>query len=285
MRCIAAVDYAACSSKAPSPPDASASLTIDDIVAACEIDAACNVGRGGAGVQDCLTYFAEGRGLLSPAQVHCIAGVDGSCEQARACIGETFTTTSSCAGDMCAGSVASQCVFGGQIADDCAQYWGAAPGMTCLASGGMAKCSLGSCAAGDADTCDGAVAKRCNAPYVDAGDCASLGLTCQVINSVAECTGEGAACTNDRLDSSAVYDCRIGFEHRIECGAAISGTSPQTDPTSSRAFCGLATDCLPWMTTPQCSSATTLSVCRFGAMHDIDCTALGFAGCHLDSCQ
>jgi hypothetical protein len=285
MRRIAVLVLAACSSKPSSSPDAGAPPSIDELVAACEVDAACQIGRGGQGPDDCLNYFAEGRGLLPVAQVHCLAAAGANCEQAFACVGETVSQNPSCSGDSCSGTSVSLCAFGAQVVEDCTYVLGAPTGLTCLASGTAAKCSLGSCNAGDPDTCDGTIAKRCNAPFVDAIDCGVVGLTCSVATGTAECVGDGAACTVDRMDADAIYDCRGGFEHRVECATAFPGTSPQKDPTSSRAFCGVATDCLPWMSNAQCTSATTLSVCEFGAVHDLDCTTLGFARCHVAGCM
>jgi hypothetical protein len=285
MRRIAVLLLAACGSKGSSPPDAGSPPAIDELVAACAVDDACQIGRGGQNVDDCVTYFAEGRGLFSPTQVHCLAMAGASCDHARACVGETITMNPSCSGQSCNGTTVTDCVLGARVDTDCTQLLGAPPGLTCLASGGTAKCSLGMCATGDPDSCDGTIAKRCNAPFVDAADCSAQGLTCSVATGTAECVGDGAACTVDRMDATAIYDCRGSFEHRVDCATAIAGTSPQKDPTSSRAFCGVATDCLPWMASGQCSSATTLSVCEFGAIRDLDCTALGFAGCHLTACM
>ena len=290
-----AVVVAACSSKPSTAPDAAGDAgadapvdlsTVDELVAACEVDAACDIVRGSdKGVNDCLKYFAEGRGLLTPQQIRCMATAGANCDQARACVGETLVAPSSCTANSCDGTRASLCGFGLQLIEDCTQLIGEPPGVTCLDNAGTVKCSLGTCAAGDADSCDGTIGKRCNAPFVDATDCAALGLVCQVISGTAECTGDGAACTVDRRDAVAIYDCRTGFEHRVECATAIPGTSPQMDPTSSRSFCGFATDCLPWMASVQCSGATTLSVCAFGAVRDLDCTSLGFAGCSVARCQ
>jgi hypothetical protein len=126
--------------------------------------------------------------------------------------------------------------------------------------------------------------------------CADLGLDCVA----GECVGRGAACTN--LDSGQPGDlwfegvscagdtleaCVNGQLSNVDCTTRGPGFTCQTVGTTS--FCGLAADCAPAgqyshsESDPASCDGSTLTFCNAGRLEHIDCTALGFSGCEIDT--
>jgi hypothetical protein len=270
------------------------SITADEILAACEVADTCQLVVVDHGAEDCLRYFTEGSGLETPEELHCLAAVGGNCDQARACVGETLSTTSQCApGYTCVGEILSQCAGGGiELDTDCAHSGlGFVPATHCIASTTTAACAIGTCNTGDPDSCDGTKAVRCSNGVAQARDCAALGETCVLAGSApqtSECGGTGPACvvgTPDRVEGNTIVGCLYGFEHSIDCSVVVPGGTVQTAIDGSGLFCGLGNACVPSRGGEQCTN-NVITLCGFGAVRTIDCNALGFtAACGATHCS
>lgn len=266
--------------------DAAPAATADEIVAACEVDDACAIHASGAnGTNDCLRYWTSGRPLLRPEWVHCMAAAHGNCAMARACAGQTLTSSTTCSpgATTCAGTHLVTCIgtLGNavQLDTDCASLdYGSISGNTCISSGSSATCGLGTCTG---EACMATAEVRCNGTVEQAFDCAPYGETCIMGASRSECAGTGAACTAPRVDGNTIVYCTYGFEHAVDCATAVPGGTVQVGTTSMQgttSYCGLAAACQPAAGGETCSG-TTLTLCVFGAVQTFDCTALGYTGC------
>jgi hypothetical protein len=83
------------------------------------------------------------------------------------------------------------------------------------------------------------------------------------------------------IDGNALVFCDVGFEHRVDCATVVAGGTVQsaTMPNKSAPFhyCG-QNECPPSLGSNSCVN-NQLTVCAFGMVHTVDCTALGYAGC------
>jgi hypothetical protein len=272
------VSCVACHVSCSASPDAATPST-DELIAACEVDDACVVGATGSkDVNDCLAYWTRGRPLLQPQIVHCMAAAAGDCVKARACIGRTVLMNPSCSTPTsCMGDKLSQCSFGLEILTDCT-----VSGAHCLTAGSATACAVSN--ACTADSCDGTKIVRCNQSLAQRADCADIGDTCVLAGTVpdqtAECRGIGAACTGPRIDGNTLVTCDFGFEHRVDCNAAVPGGTVQHQTTMNGPddYCGLGTACEPGAALATCTNGQ-LTMCVFGTVRSVDCTALGYTGC------
>lgn len=277
----------ACHSSPSTGSDAAQSVapTLDEIVAACEIDQACAIGASQANdVNDCLRYWTRGEPLLRPSWVHCMAAARGSCAMARACVGQQIQSSTTCSpgAKTCNGDQLSECIgtLGNalELLTDCTASDEGPVQNHCLMSGSAAACGIGPCTT---ETCQGTVGVRCQGPFAQGFDCATDGYTCVMV-SRSECGGTGPACTAGppSVDGNSIVGCTYGFEHRVDCGAAVPGGTVQPSATGTGLYCGLGTACAPGASPPGGGcNGNNLTVCAFGQVTTIDCTALGYTGC------
>ena len=215
------------------------------------------------------------------AMQQCIAAAGADCASARACLYDA-SHPSLCAfgaAPACMGDVALACDPMTTItaATDCTLV-----GEQCVVGTTTALCAHGTCDdPPERSYCAGAIAARCVKPFLVGDDCASEGASCTPAVSdggLAHCTGAGAACiASSCADRHTLARCLDG--HRA-LAACPDGTSCfASSSVLSEPACLVAGACDPTTYFDSCASDGTIGFCRSGVIANVDCRALGFAGC------
>jgi hypothetical protein len=207
----------------------------------------------------------------------------------RACPGGPLSPLPSCAG-ACSGDVFTGCGDGAKQVFDCGRLGlSCDPQANCVAEAPVAcdgSASPTCTAAGEVEFCDDGFVRRT--------PCQALGFACDA----GQCVGKGASCTATPTSEyelvqpvgtgcagSTLQACLGGKTTSIDCATQGPGFSCQTLDGSF--FCGLAAECVPadnyLAAQPQTCEGTVLSFCNAGRLEHLDCAALGFTGCEVDS--
>jgi hypothetical protein len=229
-------------------------------------------------------------------QASCLATAGGGCQALKTCLGYELTTGGpACTTNSCAGSMLTACGKDSgrtlRMTFDCAKV-----GQSCDP---QAYCSDGPpvpCASTDPSarecTADGRGSICKNGTLLRTAPCADLGLTCQS----GDCRGTGADCPASisgsegqvylqgfGCEGSRLRACVGGKEQPVDCAAQGQGFGCQSKDGHS--FCGLAAECLPSerdQGTTTCEGSTVV-FCNAGRLQRVDCMALGFTGCDVDT--
>jgi len=223
-------------------------------------------------------------------QLACIANAACGCAALEQCFGWVASVAPPDCTGACSGDVFTGCGDGAQQVFDCGRL-----GLSCDPQA--------NCVAETAVACDGSELPTCTAAgevqFCDDGflrktPCQALGFACDA----GQCVGKGASCTatlpfeyelvqpvGTGCSGSTLQACLGGKATTVDCATQGPGFGCQTLDGSF--FCGLAAECVPadnyLSAQPQTCDGTVLSFCNAGRLEHLDCTALGFTGCEVDS--
>lgn len=224
------------------------------------------------------------------AQLDCLANAACGCTALEQCLGmkRGLAPAAGCAA-QCAGDVLSGCEDEQQFELDCGSL-----GQTCDESL--------NCVSEPAQACEGTEAPSCSAEgevrYCSRGiwrttPCQSVGFSC--LNG--ECVGQGAACDASPDESQVelsgmacsgdtLQACLGERATTVDCTKQGPGFSCQS--VSGTFFCGLDAECVPpnpagAAMPPASCDGDVLTFCSAGRIERLDCTALGFSGCEIDT--
>jgi hypothetical protein len=223
------------------------------------------------GVSAC---YVDNLPTLPTDVITCLVAAD-NCAAARACVGQTWTTSSSCtpSGKYCVGNTVENCNAVLEQSVMCG-----APttgGSTCATALGTPICSAGTCTG--TSTCAGTVAQTCFQGQLTQLDCAAAGLPCILDGRCSEADGAGNTCTTggDTCDGTTWVSCYggIGIAIRVDCAKRFEGATC-IQPPAGDAYCGWAQDCAPHKGNESCTG-TTLTYCAGGATETVDCATIG----------
>jgi hypothetical protein len=224
------------------------------------------------------------------AQLECLANASCGCEAIEHCLGWRYARApENCVG-RCDDDVFTGCGDEVQLSVDCGRL-----GLTCDRAA--------NCVAEAAVPCDGSEAPTCSAEgevlfcddhFMRRAPCQSLGFTCVA----GKCSGGGAACAGQSSSDGELVDlvgtactgatltaCVGGRTAEVDC--STYGPSFTCQSLDGNFFCGLANECVPAdnyaSAQPASCDGTQLSFCNAGRRETLDCLALGFSGCEVDS--
>jgi len=222
-------------------------------------------------------------------QLECLANASCGCAAIEHCLGFVYRLPPADCPSICQGEVFSGCGDGAQVSIDCTRF-----GLSCDPAG--------ICAEPPSVVCDGTEAATCTAQgevlacersVLRKAPCQANGFSCvggACAGSGSACVGSapsdegsqplGTGCSGDTLQA-----CLGGQTTSIDCATQGPGFSCQARDGSF--FCGLAAECVPadnYSTpVPQTCDGTTVSFCNAGRLEHLECTALGFSGCEVDT--
>jgi hypothetical protein len=226
----------------------------------------------------------------SSAQLECLANASCGCQAIEHCLGWSYARApENCVGS-CADDVFTGCGDDVQVTVDCSRF-----GLSCDPAA--------NCVAEAAVPCDGSEPTKCSADgellfcdddFMRRAPCQSLGFSC--VNG--KCTGGGTACTEQSSSQNELVDlvgtacagatltaCVAGSSAEVDCATYGPGFTCQSLDGSF--FCGLAAECVPAdnyaSAQPASCDGNQLRFCNAGRLETIDCLALGFSGCEVDS--
>ncbi len=231
---------------------------------------------------------------FSRGGIECLATKTNGCQAVQDCLGISVDNSGGACADGCSGTVATGCDAPLTFSVDCGRY-----GLECR--GDECAASLPAC---DTTTfvrsCDGGAPTSCSSKGLRHGlKCADFGMVCATQGSgpstVASCKGTGPACTSARTTTLSISlrngiaceganlkICSNGGEATFDCATIGTGFTCQsgTIEGSDVAFCGLATECNPMLSSRPSCEGNSLVVCNAGKIEKVDCKSLGFTGCN-----
>jgi hypothetical protein len=238
-----------------------------------------------------LAHLATPRSYFrASAQLECLTNASCGCEAIEHCLGWSYARAPETCVGRCDGDVFTGCGDEVQVTIDCGRF-----GLSCDPAA--------NCVAEAAAPCDGSEPATCSADgellFCDDGfmrraPCQSIGFSCVD----GECTGGGAACPEQSSGQEEAVDlvgtacsgstltaCVSGSKAGVDCATYGPGFSCQS--RDGKFFCGLAAECVPANNYASAQPATCdgnlLSFCNAGRLETLDCLALGFSGCEVDS--
>jgi hypothetical protein len=276
----------------PALPVAS-ELDADSVARAAAVIGSCmpddGVARNAAHIW--LGHLAAPRSYFrSSAQLECLANADCGCDAIEHCLGWSYARApESCVG-RCDGDVFTGCGDEVQVTIDCGRFGlSCDPAANCVAEAAVA------CDGSEPTTCSAAGELRfCDDDFMRQAPCQSLGFSCVA----GKCTGGGAACAEQSSGQAELVDlvgtacagatltaCVGGGTAEVDCATYGPGFTCQALDGSF--FCGLAAECVPAdnyaSAQPASCDGNQLTFCNAGRLETIDCLALGFSGCEVDS--
>lgn len=230
------------------------------------------------------TYFR------SSAQLECLANASCGCEAIEHCLGWSYARPPEGCVGRCDGDVFTGCGDEVQVTIDCGRF-----GLSCDPAA--------NCVAKAAVPCDGSERATCSAngelqfcddDFMREAPCQSLGFSCVD----GKCTGGGVACAEQSSGAEELVDlvgtacagatltaCVAGSRAEVDCATYGPGFTCQS--LDGHFFCGLAAECVPADNYASAQPATCdgnqLSFCNAGRLETLDCLALGFSGCEVNS--
>lgn len=277
--------------KTPNLPEPT-SLDADVVARAAVVLGSCipddGVARNAASVW--LARFADDRAWLRfGTQLDCLANATCGCHAVEQCLGWSYESISAFCTTGCDGSVFWQCGDGVRGNVDCARL-----DLSCDPEGGCVDGTPVRCTGTEEPTCtnEGNV-RFCDGKVMRETPCGSLGFSC--VDGL--CTGKGDPCSgpSPQLESSVpvgtgcrgdVLEACLGDKATtVACVDQGPGFTCQT--IGDAHFCGRAADCVPSdlygdPSEPSCEG-TVLTFCNAGRREQIDCRALGFDGCEVNT--
>ena len=283
----------------PSPSiPSSASLDADAVAQAAVVFGSCapddGVSRNAAYIWAAQASTGEFF-YRTQLQLDCLAHANCGCEAMERCFGYAFEASVADCKPGCSGDKFTACGPGNDLPAasrftfDCQSV-----GLRCDPSG--------VCIDGAPIVCDAPLGGgRCNSDsaleYCDTGlvrhgpSCPELGLEC----TDKGCVGRGASCTSlENTPEDVVFEgqgcsgtmlsaCVHGKQSSVDCRTKGPGFSCQH--VADDYFCGVAGECTPatpsGLDTSSHCNGTVLEFCNAGRLEHIDCTSLGFTGCHV----
>ncbi|HEX2872007.1 MAG TPA: hypothetical protein VHP33_12140 [Polyangiaceae bacterium] len=238
-----------------------------------------------------LGHLAAPRSYFrSSAQLACLANASCGCEAIEHCLGWSYARPpESCVG-RCDGDVFTGCGDEVQVTIDCSRF-----GLSCDPDANCVAEAAASCDGSEPASCsaDGEVL-FCDDDFMRRAPCQSLGFSCVD----GKCTGGGAACTAQSSSSKELVDLVGTACSGATLTACVSGSKAEVDCTTygpeftcqsrdGSFFCGLAAECVPAdnyaAAQPATCDGNLLSFCNAGRLETLDCLALGFSGCEVNS--
>ncbi len=257
-------------------------MTRQDVMDGCLASDACGVFRYSY-LERCVESRYDGAFKFSQAAIwasvfSCVEQASGDCDAIRRCYGggQAPPACSDISDGYCDGDVQVTCdvidaklyrLDCGLAAQQCS--------MASLPSGdSVPMCGYGDCDDGAyAPRCKGNLRLVCDSGYVSVQDCSQEGKVCVA----GECTDDSQVCASRPLcNGSVLVTCEDGRKVTTDCstlpgdmvcddqaGACVSAPSPCQDGTEA-------------------CNGTVARLCHGGIWMDVDCRALGFAGCTVD---
>jgi hypothetical protein len=238
-----------------------------------------------------LGHLAAPRSYFrSSAQLECLANANCGCDAIEHCLGWSYARPpESCVG-RCDGDVFTGCGDEIQVTIDCGRF-----GLRCDPAANCVAEAATPCNGSEPASCsaDGSVL-FCDDDFMRRAPCQSLGFSC--IDG--ECTGGGAACAEQSSGQEELVDlvgtacsgptltaCVAGSKAEVDCATYGPGFTCQS--RDGKFFCGLAAECVPADNYASAQPATCdgnlLGFCNAGRLEKLDCLALGFRGCEVNS--
>ncbi|MGZ6093728.1 MAG: hypothetical protein ACXWUG_16980 [Polyangiales bacterium] len=233
-------------------------------------------------------------GKLHRGAIACLAAKTNGCQAVQDCLGISVDSAGGPCTEGCSGTVATACDDPLKFTVDCGRY-----GLSCNSRGCLPP--LPAC---DRTTfvpsCDGGAPTFCNSDGLKHGlKCADYGMECGTqgmgTSTFAFCRGTGPVCNSGATtglsissrngiacDGAKLRACVNGNEATFDCATIGKGFTCQSGTIGGKsvAFCGLAAECDPTVSSQPSCEGNDLVVCNAGRIEKVDCTALGFSGCN-----
>ena len=215
----------------------------------------------------------------------CVKGAMGDCDEILACLNRGNVNRLCNREPRCEGDTLITCTqmlerkYEGEVSIDCA-----ALGLECLDLEGRPLCARATGYTGETKrfSCNGSIAMVEHSGIRYGMDCSLVGGVCNPKQAEPEgvhaCVGPGAACGDEQVGScegDVFNTCLNGREAAIDCTRVGMACGRNVDREYS---CINPGGCDPY-SDPQACIDGTIRFCGLQGMEEVDCTALGFAGC------
>jgi len=223
-------------------------------------------------------------------QLDCLANARCGCAAIEHCLGWVYRVPPADCPTVCQGDVFTGCGGeGAQVSVDCARF-----GLSCDPAGVCVEKPIVACDGSEAPICtaQGEVL-ACERGALRKGPCQALGFSC--VGGV--CAGGGATCVGNApsdvfaqplgigCSGDTLQVCLSSQTGSMDC--ATQGPGFRCQSRDGSFFCGLAAECVPAnnFSAPERETCdgTTVSFCNAGRLEHLECTALGFSGCDVDT--